>query len=75
MLKAEVYALNENGHLNFDYDQLTLHFDDFYAEAGDLVEKLSPAPEHRNGEYMIYDLTFTRDKNSILQVCSFIEKA
>lgn len=43
MLRAEVYALNNNGTLSFDYEGLTIEFDDIYGEAENLIVKMPPA--------------------------------
>lgn len=39
MLKAELYATNQNGKLSFDWDNLQLQFDDFHGEVEFLINK------------------------------------
>ena len=71
MLRAEVYALNNNGTLSFDYEGLTIEFDDIYGEAENLIVKMPPAGSHKPGEFMTYIIEFTRDEVSALELFSY----
>ena len=74
MLKAELYATNQNGKLSFDWDNLQLQFDDFHGEVEFLINKENVVPGHKENDLMLYDLEFTRGKAGELILLSCLAR-
>ncbi len=66
MLKADLYAENVNGKLSYKGKNMIVYFDDLKGESEEIIEKISPFPEHKEGQFMLYKLEFSRDQNAKL---------
>lgn len=62
MLNAEVYALNDNGSLKYDDEDVILQFDGNDEEIVKILDKIKPDVNHANGEFKQYVLSMSRDK-------------